>query len=170
MWLGATGNTNSMVFEVPPAVEVKQADRDGGARRGYVSTDAVSYTSLGNTCWYTNIPHGRRCEPLQLMTQADNKRFNKRIANNARSYKTYDNHDAIEVPVTNGIPSDYKGVMGVPVSFLAKYCPKQFEIVGCSYAHGRPEGWDPAVPMKVMIEGAEVYDRLFIRHIAEERG
>src|SRR5699024_413130 len=80
--------------------------------------------------WFTNIPHGKRYEPLSLMTKADNERFNKKVTSNPHAYKKYDNYDAIEVPSTNAIPSDYKGVMGVPISFLTKYCPEQFEILG----------------------------------------
>ena len=81
--------------------------------------------------WFTNIDHGRRHEPLPLMTMADNLRFSrhKEIKGKA-SYDHYDNYDAIEVPFTDAIPSDYNGVMGVPISFLDKYCPEQFEILG----------------------------------------
>lgn len=64
------------------------------------------------------------------MTMADNKKFNNKIQKNPNSYKKYDNYDAIEVPYTNAIPSDYDGVMGVPISFLDKYNPDQFEILG----------------------------------------
>ncbi|EED1400079.1 DNA methyltransferase, partial [Escherichia coli] len=60
---------------------------------------------------------------------ADNLKFNKQIINDPNAYQAYDNYDAIEVPRTNGIPGDYAGVMGVPISFLDKYCPEQFEII-----------------------------------------
>ena len=79
--------------------------------------------------WFTNIEHGRRHEPLRLMSMKENQKYNKRIIKNLNSYKKYDNYDAIEIPVTSGIPSDYVGVMGVPISFLDKYCPEQFEIL-----------------------------------------
>ena len=59
----------------------------------------------------------------------DNLRFNKKLKGK-ESYERYDNYDAIEVPFTEAIPSDYDGVMGVPISFLDKYCPEQFEIIG----------------------------------------
>ena len=177
IWLGATGNTTDMVFEVPLNIEVKQSDRDKAAKLGYVSTDEVSYTRLGNSCWFTNIQHGRRHTPLSLMTQADNERFNKKIARNANSYKTYDNYDAIEVPVTNGIPSDYEGVMGVPISFLDKYCPEQFEILG-SRRWGKSQDLldvytgsvvPPENDKKTTIGGKETYDRIFIRHIPADQ-
>ena len=126
MWLGATGNGSDMVFAVPNGAEIVESDRQKAARLGYVG----DYTRLGNSCWFTNLDHGRRHQPLPLMTMADNKKFNKKIQKNENSYQKYDNYDAIEVPYTNAIPSDYDGVMGVPISFLDKYCPEQFEIIG----------------------------------------
>jgi hypothetical protein len=66
------------------------------------------------------------------MTMADNKKFNKQIQKRETSYQKYDNYDAIEVPFTNAIPNDYDGVMGVPISFLDKYSPEQFEILGAT--------------------------------------
>ena len=127
MWLGATGNGNDMVFAVPKGTEVDEKDRQKAARLGYVG----DYTRLGNSCWFTNIDHGRRHQPLQLMTMADNLRFNKKMRGR-ETYEEYDNYDAIEVPFTDSIPSDYKGVMGVPITFLDKYTPDQFQIIGLS--------------------------------------
>ena len=86
---------------------------------------------MGNTCWYTNIDHGRRHQPLRLMTMADNFKHSKHKEVRGRNdYIRYENYDAIEVPFVDAIPSDYDGIMGVPKSFLEKYCPEQFEIVG----------------------------------------
>lgn len=82
-----------------------------------------------NCIWLTNLEHGRRHQPLALMTMADNLRYNKKMKGK-QTYDHYDNYDAIEVPFTDAIPSDYEGVMGVPISFLDKYCPEQFEILG----------------------------------------
>ena len=79
--------------------------------------------------WFTNIELGRRHQPLKLMSMADNLKFNKKLKGQTEYYR-YDNYDAIEIPFTELIPSDYEGVMGVPISFLDKYCPEQFEIVG----------------------------------------
>ena len=65
------------------------------------------------------------------MTLAENLRFSRHKEIKGRQdYIHYDNYDAIEVPYTDAIPSDYEGVMGVPISFLDKYCPEQFEILG----------------------------------------
>ena len=80
--------------------------------------------------WFTNIEHGRRHQPLQLMTMADNVKYSRHKEVKGVGYQKYDNYDAIEVPFTDAIPSDYDGIMGVPISFLDKYCPEQFEIVG----------------------------------------
>lgn len=126
-WLGATGFVTDMVFGVPKGTVVKDSDRAKAARLGYLG----DYTRLGNSCWFTNIDHGRRHQPLPLMTMADNLKFSrhKDIRESGR-YERYDNYEAIEVSYTDAIPSDYDGVMGVPISFLDKYCPEQFEILG----------------------------------------
>jgi hypothetical protein len=126
MWLGATANGSDMVFRVPEGYDIDEIDRDKAARLGYIG----DYTRLGNACWYTNIDHGRRHQPLPLMSMEDNIKFSKHKEIKGVGYQEYDNYDAIEVPFTDAIPSDYDGVMGVPISFLHKYSPEQFEIVG----------------------------------------
>jgi len=126
IWLGATSNGNDMVFGVPKGAEVAEKDREKAARLGYVG----DYTRLGNSCWFTNLEHGRRHQPLTLMTKNDNLKFSKHKEIKKKKYLEYDNYNAIEVPFTDAIPSDFDGVMGVPISFLDKYCPEQFEIVG----------------------------------------
>ena len=124
IWIGATGNGSDMVFGVPEGAHVADSDRAKAARLGYVG----NYTRLGNSCWFTNIEHGRRRQPLKLMSMADNLKFNKKLKGQTK-YDCYDHYDAIEVPYTEFIPNDYDGVMGVPISFLDKYCPEQFEII-----------------------------------------
>lgn len=126
-----------MVFGVPEGAAVAESDRQKAARLGYVG----NYTRLGNSCWFTNLDHGRRHQPLQLMTMADNIKFSKHKEIKGLQYKHYDNYDAIEVPFTDAIPSDYDGVMGVPISFLEKYCPEQFEIVGMTSGRNEFEIW-----------------------------
>ena len=88
------------------------------------------FISVAGTGWFTNLEHGRRHKPLQLMTMDDNIKFSRHKELRGKEYLKYDNYDAIEVPFTDAIPSDYDGVMGVPISFLDKYCPEQFEIMG----------------------------------------
>ena len=82
-----------------------------------------------NCIWVTNIDHGKRHQPIALMTMAENLKFNRKMQGKI-VYDHYDNYDAIEIPFTNAIPSNYDGIMGVPVSFLDKYSPEQFEIMG----------------------------------------
>lgn len=83
-----------------------------------------------NCCWFTNIDHGKRHQPLRLMTEAENIRFSKHKEIKGIGYQKYENYDAIEVNYCDAIPSDYDGVMGVYSTFFDKYCPEQFEIVG----------------------------------------
>ena len=80
--------------------------------------------------WFTNLDHGRRHEPLPLLTMEDNIIYSKHKEIKGKQYVHYENYDAIDVPYSDAIPSDYEGLMGVPISFLDKYCPEQFEIIG----------------------------------------
>lgn len=140
-WLGATGFANDMVFRVPEGFVVKEADRQKAARLGYVG----NYTRLGNSCWFTNLEHGRRHQPLPLMTMADNLKFSRHKDLKGRAdYFHYENYDAIEVPYADSIPVDYDGIMGVPLTFTDKYCPEQFEIIGIAEGDsGRELGLKP---------------------------
>jgi len=127
IWLGATGFVSDMVFGVPEGTIVKESDKKKAERLGYIG----NYTRLGNSCWYTNIDHGRRHQPLKLMTMAENFKHSKHKDIRANKiYQRYDNYDAIDIPYSDAIPSDYEGEMGVPISFMDKYCPEQFVIVG----------------------------------------
>lgn len=85
---------------------------------------------VSGVVWFTNIDHGRRHQPLQLMTMKDNLKFSKHKEILENGYQRYENFDAIDVSFTDAIPSDYKGVMGVPITFLNKYNPDQFVILG----------------------------------------
>lgn len=91
---------------------------------------ATGLVKFRNCCWFTNLDHGRRHRPLELMTWAENVKHSRHKEIRGKGYDRYDNFDAIEVPYTDAIPGDYEGTMGVPVSFLDKHCPEQFEIVG----------------------------------------
>ena len=154
-WLGATGFVTDMVFAVPEGAIVKDSDKMKAERLGYRG----NYTRLGNSCWFTNLEHGRRHNPLQLMTMEDNIKFSKHKEIKGQSYKHYDNYDAIEVPYTDAIPSDYDGVMGVPISFLDKYCPEQFEIKGLD----RYVDDNPNYGHRFTIGSKETYARILIR-------
>jgi len=124
MWIGNGFSGGNAYFYTPNVREFASGVYDS-------KTGLVKFR---NVSWFTNLDHGRRHQPLLLMTMAENKRFNKQIQNNKNSYKKYDNYDAIEVPYINAIPSDYDGVMGVPITFLDKYNPDQFEII--KFRHG----------------------------------
>ena len=159
MWLGATGFVSDMVFAVPKGTVVPQAYKEKAERLGYIG----DYTRLGNSCWFTNIEHGRRHQPLQLMTMADNIKFSRHKELRGKEYLKYDNYDAIEVPFTDAIPSDYDGVMGVPISFLDKYCPEQFEIIGLDrYVEDNPN-----YGHRFTLRGKETYARILICHRKE---
>lgn len=110
LWLGAKG-IGEMSFVVPQDYEMHTT-------RSWRSEDGTNWRSLGNACWFTNMEHGKRHTPLDLY-----KKYS------SESYPKYDNYDAIEVSKVADIPMDYDGVMGVPITFLDKYCPEQFEIV-----------------------------------------
>ena len=122
--------------------------------------------------WFTNLEHGRRHQPLQLMTMADNIKYSRHKEVKGIGYRKYDNYDAIEVPFTDAIPSDYVADMGVPISFLDKYCPEQFEIVGATESEGKGFSrglWDAGSGVaQPMIDGERIYKRIFIRRRKEE--
>ena len=100
-----------------------------------VFDESTNLVKFRNCCWYTNIDHGRRHQPLKLMTMAENFKHSKhKEIRGRKAYVHYENYDAIDVPFTDAIPSDYNGAMGVPITFLDKYCPEQFEIIG--HPHG----------------------------------
>ncbi len=125
------GNMNAISYkEVFPLIKENKIwlGVSSGART-YLTPDG-GIQKMGNTGWFTNLEHNRRHLPMQLMTMADNITYTKHKEIRGKGYMHYANYDAIEVPYTDAIPSDYEGVMGVPLSFLDKYCPEQFEIIG----------------------------------------
>ena len=136
IWLGNGFTNGNAYFQIP-----EHLARDYASGVLDPSTCTVHFR---NTDWFTNIPHGKRYEPLDLMTMADNKLYGpKKIVEDG--YPRYDNYDAIEVPATKGIPSDYDGVMGVPISFLDKYNPEQFAILGIT------KTWDTHSDLKTKV-------------------
>ena len=123
LWLGVSIHSGDREFGVPESYPLTAASfRIDDSGKKYIRVKGVR--------WFTNFEHGRRHQPLQLMTMEDNIKFSKHKEVQGVGYQNYDNYDAMEVPFTDAIPSDYEGIMGVPISFLDKYCPEQFEIVG----------------------------------------
>lgn len=127
LWLGVD-NGGTKWFQVQEDYDIKTASRKK-------TLNGVKYFSMGSIMWFTNLDHGRRHQKLPLMTMAENLKFSKNLRSKG-AYDRYDNYNAIEVGTYKEIPSDYDGVMGVPVTFLDKYNPEQFEIVGIT------QSWD----------------------------
>ena len=137
VWSGKTKWAGGMFFET-----IKDDDVDK-------IIDGKNMKNV-SSIWISNIEHGRRHQPLQLMTMADNKKFHNQVIKSNDIYKPYSNYNAIEVSFTDAIPSDYNGLMGVPISFLDKYCPEQFEIVDSLVAP--------------VLEGKKIFKRIIIKH------
>ena len=117
MWAGRTEWSGGMWFETKNSNDVDKV------------IDGLDMKNVPSV-WFSNIDHGRRHQQLPLMTMADNLKYSKhKEIRGKKSYDYYDNYDAIEVPYTDAIPSDYAGIMGVPITFLDKYSPEQFEIL-----------------------------------------
>jgi hypothetical protein len=126
VWFGPSISSGDREFRVPNHYPLNAA----GFR---VDEKGVKYIRIKGVRWFTNLDHGRRHDELHLMTLAQNLKHSKhKELRGKAAYEKYDNYDAIEVPYTDAIPSDYPGVMGVPISFLDKYCPEQFEILGAT--------------------------------------
>ena len=123
LWLGPSIHSGDREFGIPKSYPLTAA----GWR---VDENGNKFIRIKGVRWFTNLDHGRRHDPLMLMTMADNIKFSHHKEVRWQEYKRYDNYDAIEVPYTDAIPDDYAGVMGVPITFLDKYCPEQFKILG----------------------------------------
>lgn len=158
MWLGVTIHSGDREFGVPETYPLNAA----GFR---IDKNGKKFIRVKGVRWFTNIEHGRRHQPLQLMTMEDNIKFSKHKEVRGIGYKQYDNYNAIEVPFTDSIPSDYQGVMGVPISFLDKYCPEQFEIVGLD----RYVEDNPRYGHRFTINNRETYARILIKKKSEGR-
>lgn len=124
LWIGATNFNTGMYFLVPNGFEYSQTYKF----ERFIGGKAVN--RVPGVCWFTNLDHGRRHEPLKLMSMKDNVRYGKHKEICERGYIHYENYNAIDVPYSDAIPDDYEGIMGVPKTFVDKYCPEQFEIIG----------------------------------------
>ncbi|EFG9633926.1 DNA methyltransferase [Escherichia coli] len=169
-WLGKGFTRSCAHFFTPYENDSKYLELDRFEKTGIAVPDGLFVTRVASIHWFTNIEDGRRHQPLQLMTKAENLKFNRQIINDPNAYLEYDNYDAIEVPKTNGIPSDYDGVMGVPISFLDKYCPEQFEIICMDFEmEGLHQNliksdWNDKFD-RGYLKGKRMYSRIFIKHI-----
>lgn len=121
IWLGTGMGRWISGFIVPTSYELYGTEARIEKGQRIVSTN--------NALWMTNIDHGKRHQPLTLMSMADNIKYSKHKSIKNVGYSKYENYDAIEIPYTDSIPSDYHGQMGVPITFLDKYNPDQFQII-----------------------------------------
>lgn len=154
LWYGPSISSGDREFGVPDYYPLEGAScRVDQAGRKYIRVKGVR--------WFTNLEHGRRHEPLRLMTMKDNLRYSKHRDVRENGYPKYENYDAIEVPYTDAIPADYSELMGVPITFLDKYCPEQFDILDMCASHGKePRGIPNESPY---LNGKWVYNRILIR-------
>lgn len=159
MWLGTGMGRWISGFIVPESYELYGTE----AR---IDEDGNRIVATNNCLWFTNLDHGKRHQPLPLMTMNDNIKFSSHKDIKGVGYKKYDNYDAIEVPYTDAIPSDYAYVMGVPITFLDKYNPEQFEIIGASDNGVVDEKYKLPHFKKhnePYVNNEKVYKRIFIR-------
>ena len=158
LWLGRGPAGRDMLFDVPEAYarELVETKREGSA---YRIVDGVVKGRLGNAGWFTNLDHAKRREKLILW-----RRYTP------EEYPKYDNYDAINVNRTAHIPADYAGAMGVPITFLDKHNPDQFELLNADDLRA-----DSSVPIKLhglikdkdgAINGKPTYARIVIRRRA----
>ena len=150
MWLGYSSN-KTMTFRIPDSYEGETFNAKG-----------EKLAKVPGISWYSNLPVSKQVEPIPLTaTYYDS-------ANRREEYPTYDNYDAIEVSRVANIPKDYEGVMGVPITFLSKYCPEQFEIVGIMASCDTSSEvenlrTDKKYRNRGRINGKEKYARILIR-------
>ena len=127
VWLGNNYKVNAgaMFFEIPESIanleQVREIKTNESGKKVYI-------TRVQGVRWFTNLDHGHRHQPLPLMTKAEVIKFATK-----KPFEKYDNYNAIEVSLVKNIPSDYDGIMGVPMSIFDKYSPEQFEILGSDY-------------------------------------
>ena len=133
LWLGVSITSGDRVFNVPDNYQLEAAGCG-------VDDNGKPFIRVKGVRWFTNLDHKKRHEELILYKKYSEEGFPK-----------YDNYKAIEVSKTCDIPMDYEGVMGVPISFLDKFSPDQFEIIGIT------ENADYLKPFYV--EGCKTYNR-----------
>lgn len=156
IWLGY--NNGDMAFMVPDYYEPRET-------RYWVDAEGRKWRSMGNACWFTNLDISKRHEELILFRTYD-----------PEAYPTYANYDAIDVSKTKDIPMDYDGAMGVPITFLDKYNPDQFEIIGSSRTLGKPMAryaekgtYTQGGPRFYLEDGNGAYRRMYDRLVIRRR-
>ena len=140
IWLGYT--SGHFWFKVPEYYEEKRTDFK-------IDESGQKWRRLGNICWFTNMEIEKLHQPLTLYKHYSSEEF-----------PTYDNYDAIHIEKVADIPCDYNGVMAVPITFMDKYSPDQFEILGKFDGGSDSNVWDLAKPI---LNGNPKYKRIAIR-------
>jgi len=175
VWLGSSIHSGDRKFNVPDDYPL---DAVGCG----IDPDGKKYIRVKGVRWFTNIEFGNRHKAMELNTAEQNLKNEKLLRKlegeyGCTEYPRYDNYDAIEIPFTEFIPSDYDGTMGVPITFLDKYCPEQFEILwqatGNTYANAPREvlkylRFDPTIKCRggtgiASLKGHAMYPRMLIR-------
>ena len=156
MWVGFQPMSVDMLFDIPKEQQEELLKDSKNGSKYRIVNGVVKGRSA--SIWFTNLEHSKRHEELILY-----KRYNP------EEYPKYDNYDAINVDKVNEIPCDYDGVMGVPITFLDKYNPEQFEILGATESEGK--GFSNGLFNKdftitqPLVRGTRIYKRIFIRKI-----
>ncbi len=148
VWLGY--KSGDMAFKVPDDYEARET-------RYWQDETGQKWRSLGNICWFTNLDHNKRHEMLDLVCRYSSE-----------EYPAYDNYNAINVNKVDNIPYDYDGAMGVPITFLDKYSPDQFDILNANDYRKKD-----SIPIKThglikdkegAVNGKPTYVRILIRN------
>lgn len=191
IWLGSSYFNGGAAYFIAP-IELYDPAKMSNSKNAFIRDDKF-YWRVNGVRWYTNIEHGVRHEPLPLMSFEDNLKFNKKLIKKLKdsygvsTYPKYCNYDAIEIPFADGIPNDYDGLMGVPVSFVDKYCPEQFEIVGIGIGELGKELNITPIPKEIdatlpghssvwrlyLMNGDKAivpFSRIIVKHIKKEEG
>ena len=153
LWVGATSLNGGRWMILPSDIEVE-------SDKVKLDSDGNRILNVAGVCWFTNLDHHKRHEELITWKKYSPEEF-----------PHYDNYDAIEVSQVKHIPADYDGIMGVPITFLDKWNPEQFEFLGASDNGAVPE--DLKLPHfkrhnEPYVDGRKVYKRLFIRPIKSQ--
>lgn len=136
--------SGDMAFQVPNSYPEKET-------RYWEDETGQKWRSMGNICWYTNLDHDKRHEPLILYKKYDS------------CYQKFDEYNALNIDRIEEIPIDYYDLMGVPITFIDKYCPDQFEIIGLD----RYVDDNPHYGHRFLLNGKEKYARILIRRKKE---
>ena len=169
MWLGESIHSGDREFRVPNTYPLTAS----GTR---IDEHGNKYIRVKGVRWFTNLDHGRRHQPLDLMSYDENIKYSKHKDLKEIGYKKYDNYDALDVPYSDSIPKNYKKVMGVPITFVDKYSPEQFSILGMAAGNTKATGFNYNVKYNPhpndrggcgVIEGQRVYARFLIQYTNE---